>query len=118
MVGSGLFRRARGRLVVYHGKAGQKADDPVSVKPFDEQDEKMQEAIRSGKATVIDTSKPLEGTMGVAADDMIDAMEGGNMNALRARPQMTSRQASTGPSMHASAQDLGALQSPGTTSSG
>jgi hypothetical protein len=121
VVGSTLFKRARGKVVVYHAKAGQKVGDPVPVKAFDEKDEAMQEAIRNGHASVIDTSDVQDGSQNLSGGgDVIGALENGYANggAPPLRPKAASRQNSTGPSMHSSAQDLGAMQSPGSSNTG
>jgi hypothetical protein len=120
VVGSNLLRRAKGKVVVYHAKAGHKVGDPVPVKAFDEKDEAMQEAIRNGHASVIDTGVPHDGPYDQSGGDVMGALENGHTSrgAVPLRPKATSPQNSAGPSMHSSAQDLGAMQSPGSSSTG
>lgn len=99
VVGSSLFKKLGRKVVVYHGKEGQPGSTRTVM--YDPRDPEMEEAIRQGKATVVDPA----------------AAERGELNS--AEPIAPGMPLTNGvPSMRPEAQDVGGLQAPGTTSGG
>lgn len=118
-VGAALVRQAVGKVVVFYPKANFKKDGEIKseettrpyhapILPFDPTNEAIKEAIRDGEATIIDLGrtslKPSESTgedeVGIATDSKLLTHRGSAF------------------SMRSEGQNLGAMQPPGTETSG
>lgn len=88
----GLFRQARGKIIIFHSRKNNRGEAEAMVDAFNPANEQMGLALREGEAVVVDLAR---------ARYSEDAMEMGRLsNGV--------------PSVKAEAQDVGGLQAPGT----